>query len=279
MMILKNKASRTLETESENSMPQHAQLYTAQVSHKRLSPTTNAFSYGLYYLALPINRLQDCSELAINRSGLISFWEKDHGAKTGQSLQTWIHQQLAHYNLTTLVSEVILVAMPRVMGFGFNPISFWLCLNAEKALIAVLCEVNNTFGESHCYLCRHEAHEVIKKNHWFLAEKVFHVSPFFPREGYYHFKFDYSEQQLTINIRYHNTDQKKMLLTSLTGRMEPLSKHTLHIAALKLPFITIKTVFFIHWQALKLLLKRCSVFKKPEPLPKKLTASIERYES
>lgn len=256
-----------------------AHLFTAQVFHKRFKPKVNEFKYGLYYLALPVNHLEKCHSIPINRSGLISFWEKDHGSRAREPLQKWIYRQLKHIGLDTLVNEILLLAMPRVMGYGFNPVSFWLCFNKTHKLIAVVCEVNNTFGETHCYLCRNPNSEEMKPDHWFLAEKVFHVSPFLPREGQYRFKFQITAKKLSISIHHYDSENKKKLITSLYGTLTPLTRFSLFKTSCLFPFITIKTITLIHWQALKLLLKKCRFHKKPEPKPEKLTVSKRLYVS
>ena len=86
------------------------------------------------------------------------------------------------------------MTMPRMLGYVFNPVSFWFCRDRSGALRAVLCEVNNTFGESHCYLVHHDDLRPIEPDAWLDGRKAFHVSPFLPVEGGYRFRFRLDER-------------------------------------------------------------------------------------
>lgn len=242
------------------------QIFTAKVMHKRLFPKVNQFTYGVYYLALPLGK-------AVDLKGMISFHEKDHGAKDGSELELWINQILAHYGLSTKVAAVQLVTMPRILGYVFNPVSFWLCFDAEQQVRAVLCEVNNTFGETHSYLCAHEDHRPIHADDWLSAQKLFHVSPFLERQGRYQFRFAYEKESLGIWIDYYNAQENKQLITALTGKLEPLTRASLRRAFWKHPLVTLKTIALIHWQAIKLLAKGIRYIPRPSQLPDKLSTT------
>lgn len=251
-----------------------AQIFTAKVMHKRLFPGVNQFVYRVAYLALPLKQLSSIAALPINHAGLISFYEKDHGPGNTQSLQTYIDGILSEYGLFELVDEVVLISMPRILGYVFNPVSFWMCLDHEGHLRAVLAEVNNTFGESHSYLCAHEDKRPMTADDWLEGEKVFHVSPFLPREGHYRFRFAYQpSEQLGIWIDYLNVEGKPQLLTSLVGSFMPLTKRSLWRTQVTHPLVTIKTILLIHWQALKLISKGIRYIPKPIQLVLRLTTT------
>lgn len=249
------------------------QIFTAKVMHKRLFPKVNKFVYSIYYLALPLSQIRNkfiAENLSINKFGILSFHEKDHGDQKGE-LQKWIKNILLDNSLNEITDEVILVAMPRVIGYVFNPISLWLCLDKERNLRAVLCEVNNTFGEAHNYLCYHKSGEIIKDNDWIEANKLFHVSPFLKREGFYKFRFSLKEDNLGIWINFYDQEGKQQLITSLIGSLSPLNKSSLRKVFLKHPLVTLKTIFLIHWQALKLVSKGIRYISKPKQLNDKIT--------
>ena len=134
------------------------QLLLSKVMHKRLFPRENGFAYGIYYLAVPLTQIdgmQDGWRFGVDRFGLMSFFRRDHGPRDGSDLHTWIKKILHEQNLQDIDGDIVLVCMPRILGYVFNPVSFWLCHDRAGALRAILCEVNNTFSESHCYLCAH----------------------------------------------------------------------------------------------------------------------------
>ncbi len=242
------------------------QLYTAKVMHKRLFPKENIFNYGVYYLAMPL-------PAAPIPGRLVSFHAQDVGARDGSDPTLWVNGILADYDLDKKTQNIILVTMPRVLGYVFNPVSFYLCLDDTHALRAVLCEVHNTFGEQHSYLCAHPDHATITADQWLDAEKVFHVSPFLERRGNYKFRFHLKSDKLGIWIDYYDVQQRKQLMTSLVGTLTPLNSDTLRQAFWQHPLVAVKAIMLIHWQALKLMMKGIGYITKPEQLSQKVTTS------
>ena len=251
-------------------------IFTAQVMHKRQFPKVNQFTYGIYYLSLPLSQIHDdvlTSMLAINRPGFMSFYERDHGNRTGERLEDWGRDILSDYGLNDITTDIVLVSMPRVLGYVFNPVSFWLCLDAEKNLRAVLCEVHNTFGEQHSYLCAHPDRRPITGDDWLEAEKVFHVSPFLKREGKYLFRFLLKGEKFGVWIDFYDAEGKQQLLTSLVGHFTPLSRQALWHAFFSHPLVTLKAILLIHWQALKLVSKGIRYIPKPRQIKQKISST------
>ena len=153
----------------------------ARIMHKRTNPKTNGFTYGAFYLVVP---LSDITQLAspifgVNRIRPMGFYEKDHGPRDGSLLEPWMRRLLAQQGLSQADGEIVLVTLPRVFNYVFNPVSFWFCFDIAGGLRAVLSEVRNTFGEHHNYLSFHPDHRVIQPGDAMGAAKEFHVSPFF----------------------------------------------------------------------------------------------------
>ena len=242
------------------------QIYTAKVMHKRLFPKVNQFTYGVYYVALPL----PATSLP---SRLLSFREQDHGARDGGDVGVWARTLLNTYGIDALIENIILITMPRVLGYVFNPVSFFMCLDKDKRLRAVICEVHNTFGEQHSYLCARADHAPISPDEWLEADKLFHVSPFLPRNGHYKFRFTLAGQQLGIWIDYYDVEQNKQLLTSLTGKFTPLTAASLRRAFWAHPLVTLKVIALIHWQALKLISKGIRYIAKPLQMKEKITTT------
>jgi len=181
-----------------------AMISMGSVRHQRLRPASNVFSYGVFTLMLPLRTLGDsalgsklCSR---NRFNVLSFHDSDHGdGKT--PLLLWIDQLLRSEGITDADGEVWLQTFPRVLGYVFNPVSFWFCHRHDGALRAIVCEVNNTFGERHCYLL--DSGGVMQWGQSHTASKVFHVSPFCAVDGSYRFRFMRTIQ----NIKGANTER------------------------------------------------------------------------
>jgi DUF1365 family protein len=256
------------------SPPDAAQLCFGQVRHTRLRPVRNAFAYGAYYLRLPLRSLGEadfgCALMARNRFNLLSFFDADHGDGK-QPLLAWIDALLKREGVSDADGEVWLQAMPRVLGFVFNPVSFWFCHRADGALRAVLCDVRNTFGERHFYLL--DTGTTIGNGSELRARKVFHVSPFCEVQGGYRFRFSRAmraSEQTVARIDYDDV-HGVLLQTSVSGSAAPISAASVARAFFGYPLMTFGVVLRIHVQALRLWIKRVPFFSKPVPPQQKVS--------
>jgi len=221
-------------------------------------------------LGIPLSQIESNAigeTLNLNRFGLHSFYEKDHGYRDGTSLKAWLYDMFDTYKFEK-PKEVFLISMPRILGYVFNPVSFWFCWNSKDELYAVVSEVNNTFGETHSYLTYLDDKDT---NGDYVAKKVFHVSPFLKREGYYDFQFSLSDDSIKIHINLFDSNKEKILLTSLSGKFDDLNSMSLKRAFFRVPFATMKSIFLIHFQAVKLLLKKIKFISKPKQLDDRFT--------
>ena len=238
----------------------------ASVMHKRLKPAINSFTYRVFYLCFNIKKANQLPSkfLSYNRFNLFSFYDKDHGRRDGSSLETWIDEILAQKNLKQKTAKIFLMTYPRVLGYVFNPVSFWFCLDDNENLIAVLAEVNNTFGESHNYLIFNQDHSPILQDQWFEVSKEFHVSPFFMVSGHYKMRFIFNEKTTSAWIDYLAEGSQKHLLTSVFARNQKLCDKALLKGFFSIPLMTLKVIFLIHWQALKIIFKKIQYISKPK---------------
>lgn len=265
-------------------------LSIAKVFHKRLSPRVNQFSYDVFYLGFDIAKISQIRRalLGVDSFNIFSFYSKDHGGRDcgkgsgplrGQTpkhssennIEQWIRQILDEKNLNQKVKNIFLVTHPRLFGYVFNPVSFWFCLDENKNLIAVLCEVNNTFGEHHDYLIFNHNHAPIEENQEFEAQKDFHVSPFFTREGKYKFRFKFSSKNIFVAINYFSNDDQPLLLTTVSCKNIALNNRNLLKLFFAIPFVTFKVLALIHFQALKIIFKKIKYIKKPQQKTHKIT--------
>lgn len=247
-----------------------------QVHHSRLRPTRNDFTYPTWFLLLPMRCLAAdpaaAGALALNRPGLISFFDADHGDGRGPEqggALAWLDELLRAEGIADADGEVWLHAYPRVLGHTFKPVSFWYCERADGSLRAIVAEVNNTFGERHCYLLDQPRYGVELQ-----AEKVFHVSPFCALAGRYRFCFlrhGQGDERRTLVRVDHDDEAGPLLRTSVGGWLEPVTRVSLRRALLGYPAMTLMIVWRIHWQALKLWAKRVRFHAKPAPPDRFLT--------
>ena len=242
-------------------------IIDATVVHRRRRPSEHAFRYRLAYLCLDLGALETAAGrwLKLDRPGLVSFRRADHGGRDGGDLAAWLRGILTGHGLSEVCDgDVVLMTMPRMLGYVFNPVSFWFCCDRAGALRAVLCEVNNTFGEGHCYLVHHGDLRPIEPEAWLDGRKVFHVSPFLPVEGAYRFRFRLDERTVHFDVNFHDA-QGLMLATSVGGRREPLADRAVLRRFLGNPTMTVGVMVRIHWQALQLWRKRARFYRKPAP--------------
>jgi DUF1365 family protein len=222
----------------------------------------------VYFLRLPLSELSRGRRtygglFSVNRWNLLSLRYADHG--DGGDPLAWIRGVLTREGIHAADGEVVLQTFPRVLGYVFNPVSFWFCHDRAGALRAVLAVVNNTFGERHSYLLAHPDGRPIRSGETLAARKVFHVSPFCTVSGGYRFRFLEQGDRHIARIDYAD-DAGPLLLTSLAGRRAPLSSTAILRAVLRHPLMTLGVIARIHWQALKLWAKRVPFHAKP-PLP------------
>jgi hypothetical protein len=249
----------------------HARIGIGSVRHKRLRPARNAFSYPAFFLHLPLRTLATMPVsnwpwrwLRHNRAGLFTLRDADHG--DGRPLLEWIEDLLARAGITDADGEIWLHTFPRLFGFVFNPVSFWICERRNGAVRAIVCEVNNTFGERHCYVLAHPHGAALAWGEPLSAAKAFHVSPFCRIEGQYRFRFLHARRvdgERFIARIDHDDARGPLLETSIEGRLAPLTDAALLRAFVRQPLFTFGVVARIHWQALKLVWRRVPFVTRP----------------
>ena len=251
------------------------------VRHTRLVPVRNAFAYATYFLMLPMRSMRShgAGALAHNHWAPLSFYDRDHGDERGPEqggALGWVEDLLRSEDIGNgddtseqdpADGEIWLHCYPRVLGHTFKPVSFWYCHRKDGTLRAIVVEVNNTFGERHCYFLNHPHYGQEHR-----ADKVFHVSPFCPVEGGYRFRFMTTPDQLRTVARIDFDDTRGPVIeTSVHGVLEPLTRQAVRRALWRYPAMTLGVVARIHWQALRLFIKSAPFFRKP-PAPSELVS-------
>lgn len=239
------------------------QIGIGEVRHARRRPLANRFAYPTYFLMLPMRSLREQAVAALNRNrfGLVAFHDADHGDGGGDSL-AWVEALLAREGVVDADGEVWLHCYPRVLGYVFNPVSFWHCHRGDGSLAAIVVEVNNTFGDRHSYLL---AGAQLGYGRELRASKAMHVSPFCAVEGGYRFRFMRTASRCVARIDYFDaaSADEPLLQTSVSGRLEPLNPVSVRRAFFGMPLMTLAVIARIHWQALRLWIKRVPLHARP----------------
>jgi uncharacterized protein len=251
-------------------------LATGQVRHARVWPRAHRFAYANYFWLLPMRQLRREPVQAVARNGraALSFHDVDHGVG-GPDALAWLDDLLVQVGLDVAAlqqGEVWLQTYPRVLGFAFKPVSFWWVHDHTGALVAVVAEVNNTFGDRHAYVLHGPD---LKLGREVCASKVFHVSPFCSVEGRYRFRFmrtgpwgapTAGPDRVVVCID-HDDAQGPVLRTSQSGQLQALTVQSARHAFWAWPLMTWSVVVRIHWQALALWLKGIRLHRRPDVLP------------
>ncbi len=237
-------------------------LYDCSVMHHRLTPKEHRFRYGIFLFCLDLDELDTLSTrlrlFSRNRPNLYRFNDADHlppqtpdaiphPLPAKSSLLSWIASQGLPLPPDT---RVLLLTHCRVLGYVFNPVSFYFCLDAQDRPLCAVAEVGNTFGEQKPFLLRPED---LASDGCFrrIVPKHFYVSPFSALDLAFDFKLRVPGEQLDIHIDDVEGD-RPVLLTALTGRRFPLTDANLARLTLKYPLVTLRVITLIHWHALKL---------------------------
>ena len=252
-------------------MSAHNRIFFTRVLHRRLAPVEYRFSYRVFSLLLDLDALSGLRLrfLSLNSFNLLSFNERDHGPRDGSPLKPWAENLLRRNGVDIEGGRIRLLCIPRVLGYGFNPLSIWYCHHRDGSLRAVIAEVNNTFGEHHFYLLSNGGLPLswpVNRS----VEKVFHVSPLMGMEARYDFRLAEPSDRLSVLIKQFQ-DGELTLVASQQGEGHALSDKRLLAALFRVPLMTFKVMAAIHWQALKIWLRGAPFFPKPEPPVEKVT--------
>lgn len=270
-------------------MTYDAALYTGVVTHHRHAPKVHALRYRIYSMLLDLDRADEvarrCRLFSRNRFNLFAFHDRDHGdgSTTPLRRQTVERVALAHPGTAHRITRVALLCMPRVLGYAFNPLSVYYCYDLDETVIAIVYEVNNTFGQRHTYVIPVDAShcqgagQTIRQT----CDKRFHVSPFLPLSMRYVFRLTPPDTHVSIAIdtRLQGRDTqrpegKSMLDAAYVARRRRFTDATLLRAFFTHPLLTLKVTLGIYWEALFIWRKGASFHRTPSlPAPLSLVAA------
>ncbi|MEE4013874.1 DUF1365 domain-containing protein [Roseibium sp. FZY0029] len=242
-----------------------ASLFTGTVMHHRMKPREHRFSYKVFSVLLDLDRLDEAARsslfFSVNRFNLLSFHQKDHGPRDGADLRPYVNELLAKEGLEA-PARIMLLAYPRMLGYGFNPLSVYYAYDRSNRLIALVYEVRNTFGGLHTYvapvLSSQSSDAGIRQD----QKKLFYVSPFISMEQHYFFRM--LPPGNTVRVRILEKDTEGPLLSAtFSGTHSPLTSKAILRACLRVPLLTYKVIGAIHWEAFKIWRKRVPFHARP----------------
>ncbi|WP_291317367.1 DUF1365 family protein [Desulfuromonas sp.] len=246
----------------------NSRIYLGEVSHARLSPVRHRFAYPLYFYALDLDELAALDRASplfgYNRRRPVAVHDRDYLRPGEAPIREKLEAVLKGAGLDA-PGRVLLVTAARYFNYVFNPISFFYCHDAGGELACVLAQVNNTFGEMHLYLLDARGAEIDRGRIVCRADKAFHVSPFFPREGRYEFRLSPPAETIDNAISYYLGGELS-LVARIRGEARPLTPGELARTVARHPLCAALTVPRIVWQAARLhWQRRLPVYRKPVP--------------
>ena len=227
-------------------------LYFGSVFHRRLGANPHRFRYRLFWLYLDLAEPGALGKslrlFSHNRFNLFSLFDRDHGDGSSVALRAQAEARLAENGIDIEGGPIRLLCMPRTLGFGFNPLSVYFCFGRDGGLAALIYEVHNTFGDRHSYVLPARAAGVVRH----ACDKTFFVSPFLPMGLRYEFQVAPPGETIMVAIRASGPDGPA-LRAALAGERRELTDRALLRAALAVPFVSVKTIVAIYWQAVRLI--------------------------
>ncbi|BCA79298.1 DUF1365 family protein [Desulfuromonas sp. AOP6] len=241
----------------------NSRIYQGEVSHARLEPVRHQFRYPVYFYAFDLDELPGLAKenplFGYNRLRPVAVHDRDYLTPGEEPIRTKLANLLRQLGQGMELGRVVLVTAARYFNYVFNPASFFYCHDPEGRLACVLVQVNNTFGEMHLYLLAGET--VLQSG----VQKVFHVSPFFPRRGRYEFHLTPPGENIDNTIRYFQ-DDRLSLVARIQGQARPLTPGSLARTVASHPLCASLTMPRILWQAARLYWqRRLPVYHKPVP--------------
>ncbi|OIR05137.1 hypothetical protein GALL_126950 [mine drainage metagenome] len=272
-----------MNADRQGPIPTASRLYACRVLHERFSPKRHRFAYRVFYLALDLDELDALGRrlpfFSVNARNLFSLRESDYlptgeplynsaasadrgSSGGGVSLKRRVLAFCAAHGVELGDdARVTLLTLPRMFGYAFNPVSFYLCSDASGERRCAIAEVTNTYREMKAYFLPQAPSRAGSPVYRARMPKHFYVSPFSGLDV--EFDFELREPGRTLAVRIDDFEGgRRTLHSTLTGEAHPLTGRALATSLFRYPLLTARVIALIHWQALRLWLKRVPHFSK-----------------
>ena len=247
----------------------NSRLYRCEVMHHRLLPKEHRFQYNVFMFYLDLDELAMLNRKLVlfsqNRFNWFNFRDGDHlrypigDSVNHKGVKQNVIDYLFSFNIDLKGGKIMLLTNVTTLGYSFNPISFYLCFDDRGKPVCSVAEVCNTHGEMKLFLLDEKcfSEDTFRR----LVPKLFYVSPFANLASSFDFIFRIPDDSLLMRVDDYE-DNKRFLLSALTGKRKKLNDANLFWYGMRFPLITLKVITLIYWQAFILYLKRIPFHKK-----------------
>ncbi len=231
-------------------------LYECTVMHRRIAPKKHEFVYRIFLFLFDLEELPEIEcrvpFFSVNMPNLYSLRDEDYFQLHSRGIRQNLETFLATQNLPVRPARIQLLTLPRLLGYTFNPVSVFFCFDENDRPLTSVIQVGNTFGELKPFLVPCDSagpgfHVRVPKNYY--------VSPFSALDLEFDFRFDLPGRRLRLAIDDYSGGER-VLISTVTGAREELTAANLARFTLRYPLVTLKVIFLIHWEALRLWLKK-----------------------
>ena len=236
------------------ALPNTPALVTGYVRHTRRERLKRKFQHKTYQWLVDLDSIP---RQPWYLRPFTSFSAHDHLGDPELSIKENIEYYLAVNNINLgPQSRILMLANARILGYTFDPLSVFWCLDSKENVQCVLAEVRNTYGQRHVYLLRPDSHDVAR------SQKKFHVSPFFDVSGEYEMKFTLTSEAISTTVTLLR-GEKVAFTATFQGKPVPATKRAIFLQLLLHPFITQQISLLIRVHGIWLWIKRLPVFQLP----------------
>jgi DUF1365 family protein len=241
-------------------------LYTGTLVHARREPSENVFRYGVYFTVLDLDELPELERrvalFSASRPAPVRLASRDHLGDPGLPVKENVLSFLGLHGIDLRGGRILLLTNLRVLGYVFNPVSFYWCYGPDGALRCMVAEVSNTFGEMWPYLLDDQHRLGGSPGLAYRRTKRMHVSPFFGLDQEYRFFFSEPGEHVHARVDVWEGGERR-LGSVLAGERRELTNAALARALLRRPLWPLQVSGLIHWQALRLYAKGVPFHHKP----------------
>lgn len=230
-----------------------------------MTPVPHAFRYRLFMMYLDLAELEEVFRgrwlWSVRRRALARFRREDHFGDANQPLDSCVRRCVEHATGRRPEGPIRLLTHLSYFGYCFNPVSFFYCYDsADKVVETIVAEVNNTpWGERHLYVLGETSSARNRHHREYAPQKLMHVSPFMAMDVDYHWRFSTYDRQLFVHMQT-SRDADKIFDATLSLTRTEITGWSLARVLASYPFMTLKVIAAIYWQALRLWLKGAPVY-------------------